>query len=120
MKKPSKWELRAKESYLLKYSILRRKLRAHVRSLGTKLSIAEKNDLSERRRHLNSRIDRFQWEAATIMIPLFSYEDQVLKLVQTRNDGEIVDEDEDEDNASDMIEEEEEGYEDGCKDIKYT
>jgi hypothetical protein len=95
-----------------KSHIFRRKLRAHIKSLGKRPSISEKNGLNERRRRLKARIDRFQREA-TIMIPFLPDDTQLLRLVPYQNYAEDVVEDEEEHAANymeeqDIYEEEEE------------
>lgn len=45
----------------------RQKLEVHVRTLGKKPTIAQKNDLSERRRRLKVRVERFQRQARSFM-----------------------------------------------------
>lgn len=47
--------------------IIRRKLRFHVKSLGKRPSITQKNDLAERRHRLKIRIDKFHREANKII-----------------------------------------------------
>jgi hypothetical protein len=68
--------------------IPRRKLRSHVRSLGKKPSITQKNDLAERRQRLKIRIEKFCREAMKI-IPLSDDDDLTLVRISD-DDGDFL------------------------------
>ena len=64
---------------------VRQKLQVHVRSLGKKPSIAQKNDLQERRLRLKAQIDKFMREALKL-IPLMDKEQVHLVSIIDHND----------------------------------
>lgn len=62
-------------------------MRSHIKSLGKKPSITQKNDLAERRQRLKARIDRFRRDASKI-IPVA--EEEEFTLVAILDDGDDV------------------------------
>lgn len=83
----------------------RRNLVGYIRKIGKKPSVAEKNELGERRRRLQNRIDQFHREGSTFLgLP----NDEVPPLVRTQNYAEDFHDDQPPDTDEQDEEEEEE------------